>query len=36
MKLNKNPENKNADIDKSAFSPGHFVPGIEASNDKML
>ena len=36
MTLNRNPENYHADVEQSAFSPSHFVPGIEASNDKML
>lgn len=36
MVLNRNPENYFAEIEQVAFSPGHFVPGIEASNDKML
>lgn len=34
--LNKNPENYFAEIEQVAFSPGHLVPGIETSNDKML
>lgn len=36
MTLNKNPENYFAEVEQAAFSPGHFVPGIEASPDKML
>ena len=36
MVLNKNPENYFAEIEQVAFSPGHLIPGIEASNDKML
>lgn len=36
MVLNRNPSNYFAEIEQVAFSPGHFVPGIEASNDKML
>ena len=36
MTLNRNPENYHADVEQSAFSPSHFVPGIEPSNDKML
>lgn len=36
MVLNRNPENYFAEIEQVAFSPGHFIPGIEASNDKML
>ena len=34
--LNKNPENYHAEVEQAAFSPGHFVPGIEPSFDKML
>lgn len=34
--LNKNPENYFAEVEQAAFSPGRFVPGIEASPDKML
>lgn len=34
--LNRNPANYFADVEQSAFSPGHLVPGIEASLDKML
>ncbi|MCT2536164.1 catalase [Aquibacillus koreensis] len=36
MVLDKNPENFFAEVEQAAFSPGHFVPGIEASPDKML
>jgi catalase len=36
MVLNRNPENYFAEIEQAAFSPGNFVPGIEASPDKML
>lgn len=36
MVLNKNPENYFAETEQSAFSPGHVVPGIEPSADKML
>lgn len=36
MVLNRNPENYFAEVEQSAFSPSHFVPGIEASPDKML
>jgi catalase len=36
MVLNKNPENYFAETEQSAFSPGHMVPGIEPSLDKML
>lgn len=34
--LNRNPENYHAETEQSAFSPGHMVPGIEPSFDKML
>ncbi|KAK6355605.1 hypothetical protein TWF696_004704 [Orbilia brochopaga] len=34
--LNKNPENYHRDVEQSAFSPGSFVPGIEASPDMLL
>jgi len=34
--LNRNPENYHAEVEQSAFSPSHLVPGIEPSNDKML
>lgn len=34
--LNKNPENYFAETEQAAFSPAHLVPGIEASEDKML
>jgi len=36
MVLDKNPENYFAEVEQAAFSPGNFVPGIEASPDKML
>lgn len=36
MVLNKNPENFFADVEQAALSPANFVPGIEASPDKML
>lgn len=36
MVLNKNPENYFAEVEQATFSPGAFVPGIEASPDKML
>lgn len=36
MVLNRNAENYFAEIEQVAFSPGHLIPGIEASNDKML
>ncbi len=34
--LNQNPENYFAEIEQAAFSPSSFVPGIEASPDKLL
>mmetsp|Transcript_6660 Transcript_6660/g.6517 ORF Transcript_6660/g.6517 Transcript_6660/m.6517 type:complete len:491 (-) Transcript_6660:41-1513(-) len=34
--LNRNPTNYFAEVEQSAFSPAHLIPGIEASNDKML
>lgn len=34
--LNRNPRNYFAEIEQIAFSPSHFVPGVEASPDKML
>ena len=36
MTLNKNPENYFAEVEQVTLSPGSFVPGIEASPDKML
>lgn len=36
MVLNRNPENWFAEVEQSAFSPNNLVPGIEATNDKML
>ncbi|WP_260285643.1 catalase KatA [Peribacillus aracenensis] len=36
MVLNRNPENYFAEVEQATFSPGTFVPGIEASPDKML
>ena len=36
LTLNRNPENFHAETEQVAFSPSHFVPGIEASNCKML
>ena len=36
LTLNRNPENYHAEVEQVAFSPSHFVPGIEPSNDKML
>jgi len=34
--LNKNPENYFAEIEQSAFSPSHMVPGVEPSADPVL
>ena len=34
--LNRNPTNYFAEVEQVAFSPSHFVPGIEPSMDKML
>jgi len=34
--LNRNPRNYFAEVEQLAFSPAHFVPGIDASPDKML
>jgi len=34
--LNRNPLNYFAEVEQSAFSPSHLVPGIEPSLDKML
>ena len=34
--LDRNPENFFAEIEQAAFSPANFVPGIEASPDKLL
>ncbi|WP_054690663.1 catalase [Fructilactobacillus florum] len=34
--LNENPENYFDEIEEAAFSPANFVPGIEASPDKLL
>ncbi|MFJ7640301.1 catalase KatA [Peribacillus sp. NPDC046944] len=36
VELNRNPENYFAEVEQATFSPGTFVPGIEASPDKML
>jgi catalase len=36
MTLNRNPENYFAEVEQSAFDPGHFVPGIGPSPDKMF
>jgi catalase len=34
--LDRNPDNYFADVEQSAFDPGHFIPGIGPSPDKML
>ena len=34
--LDRNPKNYFAEVEQSAFSPAHLVPGIEPSPDKML
>ena len=34
--LNRNAENYFAEVEQAAFSPGHLVPGMEPSPDKML
>ncbi len=34
--LDRNPENYFAEVEQSGFDPGHFVPGIGPSPDKML
>ena len=36
LELNRNPENFFAEVEQSAFTPAHFVPGIGPSPDKML
>ncbi|MCJ1698084.1 catalase [Rathayibacter festucae] len=36
MTLDRNPENYFAQIEQATFAPSNFVPGIEASPDKML
>lgn len=36
MTLNKIPENFFEEVEQAAFSPGTLVPGIEASEDKLL
>lgn len=36
MVLNRNPDNYFAETEQAAFSPGHLVPGMEPSMDKML
>jgi catalase len=34
--LDRNPDNYFADVEQAAFDPGHFVPGVGPSPDKML
>ena len=34
--LNRNPSNYFTDVEQMAFAPANFIPGIEASPDKML
>jgi len=34
--LNRNPTNYFAEVEQAAFNPGHFVPGIEPSMDRIL
>ena len=34
--LERNPDNYFAEVEQAAFDPGHFVPGIGPSPDKML
>jgi len=36
MTLDRNPNNYFAEVEQIAFAPSHLVPGIEASQDKML
>jgi Catalase len=36
MTLNQNPTNYFQQVEQAAFSPGSLVPGIEASEDKLL
>jgi len=36
MELNRNPQNFFAETEQVTFTPGSFVPGIEASPDKLL
>ncbi|PVU84544.1 hypothetical protein BB559_007573 [Furculomyces boomerangus] len=36
MTLNRNPENYFAEVEQSAFSPSHMVPGIAPTPDRML
>ena len=36
FELNRNPVNHHAEVEQAAFSPGHIVPGLGYSPDKML
>jgi len=36
MVLDRNPTNYFNDVEQSAYSPAHMIPGVEASPDKML
>ena len=36
LTLDRNPDNYFAEVEQAAFDPGHFVPGIGPSPDKML
>lgn len=36
LELNRNPENYYAEVEQSAFSPAHVVPGIGFSPDRLL
>jgi catalase len=36
MVLNRNPKNYFAEVEQMSYEPSNFVPGIEASPDKML
>ncbi len=36
MTLDRNPDNYFATVEQAAFDPGHFVPGVGPSPDKML
>jgi catalase len=36
LELNRNPDNYFAEVEQAAFNPGHLVPGIGLSPDKLL
>ncbi len=36
LELNRNPQNYFAEVEQAAFNPGHIVPGIGFSPDKLL